>query len=164
MSRAEFWETCFTETFEYPDPTQIDVTQSGWCLHYISSTFLDGWINYVEPVKAFVVSRYADDFQTVKAQLAAWEAKPPYHTKLGTLGDDVLLLAKDKSGRYWFFHFDNDDSDCSIGVLAANVGDRAVTMFAEYAADAAKDFAGSYGGTGEALEIAPSFIRGWVQW
>lgn len=163
MSRADFWE-CFSNSTEYPDPTQIDMTRSGWCMHYISSTFLDGWINYVEPVRAFVVSRYADDFSDVKATLAAWTANPPYHTEMSKLGDDVLLLAKDKASRYWFFHFDNDVSDCSIGVLDAEASARAVDAFAAYAASAARDFQKSYGGTGEALDIPLSLLMGWVKW
>lgn len=157
------FKDCFYNTFEYPDPTQIDVTQSGWLLDYISSTFLDGWINYVKPVRVFVLSRYAEDFQAVKATLAAWEVKPPFHTKLSSLGDDVIVLAKDKTGRYWFFHFDCDVSDCSIGVFDA-AGAEADIIFDKYVRDCAEDYARGYGGTGEALEIPLSCIRGWVSW
>jgi hypothetical protein len=162
------FQDCFPESYEYPDPTAIDVTQSGWRLDYISSTFLDGWINYVTVVRAFVVSRYAEDFGDVKAKLVAWVADPPSHTKLRALGDDVLVLAQDKQGRHWFFHFDCDVSDCSIGVADPTAGGlRRIDVpeaFTAYAQAFAKDYGVEYGGTAEAVEILPTLIRGWVSW
>lgn len=157
---------CFTDKDQYRDPTTVNVTEPGWLIDYISSTFLNGWINYVTPVKAFVVSRYAEDFGAVKAKLASWEESKPYHTKLCELGDDVALLGQDKRGRYWYFYFDNDTSDCSIGVLDIEAGgltgDQIVKAFDEHVQGIADRCERAYGGTGEALEIPLSCIKGWV--
>lgn len=159
------FEDFFHDTFEYPDPTEHDLSKAGWRFDYISSTFLNGWINYVKPVSAFVMSRYAEDFSTVKAKLAEWESKPPYHTKLHDLGDDVHILARDKGGKFWCFEYDCDTSDCSVGVL--DVGDAAeadvIEAFAVHVRNRAEHCARGYEhATGEALPIASTLLRGWV--
>lgn len=153
----------FPHAIEYPDPTEIDMTAKGWRFDYISSTFLNGWINYVRPVRAFVVSRYD---ATSKSKLEEWIATPPHDTQLGDLGDDVFILARDDDARrLWFFWFDCDVSDCSIGCLDVDPGDHgaAEEAFVEYVGERGADFKIGYGGCGEAVEIPLVCIRGWVQ-
>lgn len=151
------FDTYFHETVEYPDPTAHDLTKSGWRFDYVSSTFLNGWINYVKPISAFVVSRYSDDFPSVIAHVESWKASPPPHTNFGELDDDVYVLAKDESGRLWCFEFDCDVSDCSIGVLDLGADTEAVAIasFVAYAQSRARR-------PEEAIEIPTSVIRGWV--
>lgn len=158
------FEDRFPDAQEYGDPASVNMTEQGWRLDYISSTFLDGWINYVEPVSAFVVSRYSENFANVKAKLEEWATKPPPHTKLGELDDDVFILARTQTGHLWFFWFDCDVSDCSIGCLDVDPDDHgdAKQAFVEYVSDRAKSFQSGYGGTGEAVPIPLSSIRGWV--
>lgn len=55
MIRANFLRR-FDFDGDYVDPTTIDI-QGSWKINYISSTFLNGWINYVEPVRVVVLAR-----------------------------------------------------------------------------------------------------------
>lgn len=119
----------FDDNVEYPKDVAHNTLPYGtiWC--YISSTFLNGLVNYVKPISCFVIDRYTSP-QTVisnehgrKSELikSIIEGKKVYHTNLHMFQDDFIILSKieneenDGKGRYMFFWFDCDVSDCCIG-------------------------------------------------
>lgn len=130
-----------------------------WC--YVSSSYLDGFINYVEIVKGFVISHYrgwdkplrtpvkidirvAGEWRamgfTTKREIfnAVTTQAAVIHPKLSDFKDDVLILAKafnvDKNEFCWVFYwYDCDVSDCSIGRFKTKDPDSAVIeKFTEY--------------------------------
>jgi len=134
-----FVETYFKTTIEYPRNILADPLPMNTLREYISSTFLDGFINYVEIKKAFVIGRYTkwdeepdNDIHIMEpAGSREWKTFKPktkleafnlltekdrvFHSNLDTaFSDDVLLLAKD-SDVWVFFWYDRDCSDSCIG-------------------------------------------------
>lgn len=135
----------FDHSIDYPSDVTHNPIPYGtvWC--YISSSFLNGMINYVKPISCFVLDRYTADDEKVFAEVynkrkpggrqgrVRWEGtkkelieavvsgeKEMFHTDIGCFGDDFVLLAevegeRDGKGRYAFFWFDCDVSDCCIG-------------------------------------------------
>lgn len=113
----------FDMDIEYPSHVAIDILPWNTLWQYISSTFLNGLINYVKPIKIFVLGRYRGwddecdkegdcklrahiqeppgsgnwiDFVGTKAQVFECATEPGrlYHTNLNMFGDDVLVLAR----------------------------------------------------------------------
>jgi len=134
----------FTDRIEYPDDVAENPLPVGTLWEYVSHIILNGFINYVKPVKWYVLDRYEEEGDTISSipvqdkGAPGWKKwsgtkkelisvlnsgeKEAYHFNLGNFSDDVLLLAeseqrnKDKfSNRYFFFWFDCDVSDCFIG-------------------------------------------------
>ena len=134
----------FDDNIDYPNEVAHNPLPYGtvWC--YISSTFLNGFINYVKPIKVYQIDRYEceDEPKEVKCRykgdnytnwekitvtkselrkLVVGEKIKFMHTDLGIFGDDITLLTEiesnkeDDKGRYMFFWFDYDVSDCCIG-------------------------------------------------
>jgi len=101
---------------DYPDPTNglLPINQQYF---YISSIFLDGWINYVTIIKAFLITNYEPYDNNLKSLENFNDINFNHiHTKINKFfDDDVALLAKSKSGQFWFFYYDQDCSDCIIG-------------------------------------------------
>lgn len=119
----------------------------GTLITSISSTFLNGFLNYVEPISVFVLDRYSPSnkiltdkdfnvynkyggftewhkFEGTKQELInsiVSGKKGMFHTKISCFSDDIILLAQipinepDGKGRYIFFWFDSDVSDCTVG-------------------------------------------------
>lgn len=151
------------ENFEYPHPA-VQPLVPGVCFSYISTTFLNGWINYTgKVVRAYLLERYYDpeeDEETNEQRLAKWHADPPYHADLGKLGDDVLLLTKDEGGKWWFYWFDCDVSDSGIGILDTEDDEATIiAAFDEFVAERQRYIKPE----GKALLIGPTTIRGWVK-
>jgi hypothetical protein len=147
---------------EYPRPA-VEPLKPGVFWSYISSTFLNGWINYTgDAVRAYLMERYYSperNDETNAESLARWHADPPFHSKLGELGDDVILVTKDEGGKWWVYWFDCDVSDCCIGILDTADDDAAVlAAFDEWIAVRQVDLRPE----GKALPIEPKSIRGWV--
>lgn len=98
---------------------------------YVSSTFLNGLVNYVDNIKAaFVSFEYCTDY-TDKNGWHSHEEKYGeiirhldimtdnrynqwYHTRLGDIGGCVLLIGELEDS-WVIFEYDMDVSDCSIG-------------------------------------------------
>ena len=164
----------FTSTVEYPRDVAENPLPFGTQYNYISSSFLDGFINYVTPVKAYVLARYVgwdeeswieannedDEFNTRDAT-GKWEkfkpkSKDELFIRMTTKGaissphldydfqDDVLILSRAGkrsiptiAGLYtsiwYFFWYDRDCSDCSIGRFSTTDSDEIVIkLFSEY--------------------------------
>jgi len=79
----------FDETVEYPQDIALNPVPMNtlWC--YVSSTFLNGFINHVTPLKVFVLDRYEPD-KTEKIK----KLKRQIHTKLSQFGDDIIILSE----------------------------------------------------------------------
>ena len=131
----------FTNTIEYPKNILEDVLPWNEEWIYVSSTFLNGFINYATPISAFMLDRYvemdeksktgfvahlrSDDYRYewydktfyTKRDLFEAATKPGviYHTDMNILRDDVLILSKINDGMYIYFWYDMDVSDCAIG-------------------------------------------------
>ena len=122
---------------------------------YISSTFLNGWINYTGLVKrAWLVTRYREHVDNVAA-LTKWQADPPFHADLSKLGDDVHLLTKDETGGWWYFWYDKDCSDCAIARFKTEDGDATVL-------DTFDEFVRAAQGKKGMQQIEVNTIKGWV--
>lgn len=124
-NKKTIWQY-FDENIEYPRKLALDPIPYGTVWTYVSSTFLNGFINYVEPIKCYVIDRYTSDDKNVgdkeyitkgdlKKKIIAGELDV-YHTDLSSFEDDIIMLADiGEKGHYMFFWFDMDVSDCSIG-------------------------------------------------
>lgn len=139
MKKNEIWDY-FNENIDYPSDVALNPIPYGTVWNYISSTFLNGFVNYVKPIACFVLDRYAEDNELVgernftvcnKGEFGKWhkwegtkkeliesivnETKEMGHTKLDCFGDDIVILAEIETDKYMFFWYDMDCSDCSIG-------------------------------------------------
>jgi len=139
-NKATFFIDYFEDLIEYPDDIASNPLPINTLYAYVSSAFLNGFINYVEIIKAFVLGRYMkwdDDF--VKYEIYTIDKKGQWrtshsktkraaynklvkkgavhHSRLNTaFGDDIVILAETgKKDIYYFFWYDCDCSDCKIG-------------------------------------------------
>lgn len=134
---------------DYVDPTdanKFDIRSTGWVINYISSIFLNGWINYVEPVRAFVIQRYEDDYYALNTRVEQWNKKERHHTQLNFFEDDVLLLARSEIGDWWYFWFDCDVSDCCIGKFKDDPNIDIPTEFEKFVSERVEDLKNYHGG------------------
>lgn len=138
------FENYFGSTEDYPENLAIYPLRKNILYNYVSSSYLDGFINYVKPIKAFVLNRCVDWNDNIYAELdilyrgkekiqltenntklEVYEEliKPDVtNDELWVFNDDVVILANalDKiTGKifYFFFWFDIDTSDCSIAKI-----------------------------------------------
>lgn len=138
----------FNDNIEYPREVAFNPIPYNTVWTYISVTFLNGFINYVNPIKCYLIDRYTPDnenINSVKYQIEdsyEWltfdgtkgelkdkilkEEIKLYHTELSCFSDDIIILSeiehneKDGLNRFMFFWFDMDVSDCSIGRIETN--------------------------------------------
>lgn len=80
------------------------------CYQYVSYTYLNGLINYVEKYEAIMIERYEHWWDERKK----YETKYEFHTKFSNFPDDIIVFAESDND-YWFFWGDCDCSDCKIG-------------------------------------------------
>ena len=177
----KFIKTYFQETKDYPDVFAGEILPDGTMYEYISTTFLNGFINYVEIQKAFLLARYArwndqdtdlgtreisirdggkwtkftgtkeENFQKLIAPGAT------FHSKLNDLSDDVVILAKTKNTNEWvYFWFDCDCSDSCIGRFSTEDADEVVI-------EAFSESCLSFSDNGEkSREIPLHYFKGWI--
>lgn len=173
-----FIDKYFSSYEEYPDPAE-SMLEIGLYHEYVSSTFLNGWINYVDIIAARLITRYNEKgYQGNVDDLNHFndDSTDTYHTKLGNFfNDDVFILAKNRPSRwydnvkpvYWFFWFDRDVSDCCIGRFHAKGSseDEVIKDFIEYANYSSRDLSVGYAASKEpvdSLEINVKKLRGWI--
>jgi len=114
----EMWDL-FDESYDYPQNIAEDGIPEDTLYNYVSSTLLNGYINYVEPILAVMVERYGTEDEVSNYQTDIDIFNKIYHSNFSNLRDDVLIIAKTDSF-YWFFWYDKDCSDCSIGRFTKN--------------------------------------------
>lgn len=152
----------FQSQEEYPEPTESMLCLGLW-YEYISNSFLDGWINYVELKEGRLLTRYQERDENLKAAEKFNEAKE-YHTRLGEqLGDDVLILARSKTkqgieSHWWAFWFDRDSSDCCIGRFETTDSDEdVIASFIKYADECSAEHSQT-----TSIKLEPKAFRGWI--
>jgi len=187
----------FDDQVEYPKKVVDNPIPYGVVWKYISSTFLNGIINYVNPISCYVINRYTkedylltedkvsvrnkggfDDwynFEGTKKELidtiVDGEKIEMYHTDLSCFNDDLIIIARvnDKcDGKYIFFWFDMDVSDCCVGKFETKDSEEEIIQSVEnwLTEDFVKnknheelhdeDSSGYH-------KLPLSFIRGWVK-
>lgn len=111
----------FFKLFKYNEEYPENIAERGapqdTLYEYVSTTFLNGFINYVKIFFVCVIERYViwdenpDCFE-------AWNGvAKDFHPDYSHIGDDVLILAESPNS-FWFFWSDQDSSDCMIGRFA----------------------------------------------
>jgi hypothetical protein len=173
----EFWEY-FYETIDYPKIGQIDeILPIGTLYRFVSSTFLNGFINYsTESIRsAFVAARYkfwhalmedekGEGVTKANKYRQVIESGNGFHSDLSCLEDDVIVLCKTQETRdgwavgvWWFYWFDQDVSDCSIGRFSTDDSDEVVVnKFNEMVLRNASEL-------GMPKPLPRSFFSGWVR-
>jgi len=139
MKTKKIWDY-FDNNIEYPHDVAENPIPYGDVWTYISSTFLNGFVNYMTPICCYVVNRYTREDEDIsdrnvsvcnKGKFGNWEKfkgtkkelidlivsgeKEMYHTELNCFHDDIIIVGEIGEGKYMFFWFDCDVSDCSIG-------------------------------------------------
>ena len=111
------FEDYFKTHQEYPNPTELDILPVNCQYLYITNTFLNGFINYVTIIKAFLITRYEPFSKNLKSVLIFHdESINKVHTNINKFfNDDIVILAVSDFGDFWYFYYDQDTSDCSIG-------------------------------------------------
>jgi len=142
-TKKTIWDY-FEDNIEYPSEVAHNPIPYGTIWTYVSSTFLNGFINYVNPIGCYLIDRYTPDNENISDRCISYQKKDDnkwlkfdgtkgelkdkilsgefkmYHTKLDCFGDDIVILSEietenEVTGKYMFFWFDMDCSDCSIG-------------------------------------------------
>lgn len=106
------------DDLDYPDREDlVSGLKDGTMYWYVSSTYLNGYINYVDIIAAYMVRHYMDENQWASA-CELIDAGSEAHTDVSDCSkyDDILILSK--SGDYYIiFWSDCDCSDCCIGKI-----------------------------------------------
>lgn len=200
MAKKTIWDY-FDDNIDYPNEVVHNPIPYGtvWC--YISSTFLNGIINYVKPISCFVLDRYTADDENVSdrnftvcnkgefGKCHKWEGtkkelikaittgeKEMYHTDMNCFGDDIALLAEietneeDGKGRYMFFWFDCDVSDCCIGKFeTTDTKEEVVQSMINWLDESKEENKGKTveegydNGIVNYSELPISFLKGWLK-
>jgi len=105
----------FQHIEEYPDNIAEQGIPNNTLFEFVSSSFLNGFINYTEPFWGCVIERYKvwKDIDMDMWKKYLFDPLPP-HAHLDYFDDDVLILSE-TANCFWFFWFDCDVSDCQIG-------------------------------------------------
>lgn len=103
----------FEHSEEYPKGVAERGVENNTMYSYISNTFVNGFVNYIEIFWSCVIERYEVwDMEVVNQTVQA--ASSHVHTDYKGYGDDCLLLGETENC-YWLIWFDLDVSDCMIG-------------------------------------------------
>ena len=110
----------FESSVEYPsheELCELGVPQ-GTLFDYVASTYLDGFVNYLEPFTCYIILDYDEQVDDDYLTELTREASSPrgYNTTLSNLEHDVIILGE-TANSFWFLWYDPDTSDCSIGRL-----------------------------------------------
>lgn len=127
----DFIDRYFPDSVDYPRDMPWNFRPNVYYC-YVSSTLLDGFINYVKIKAAGVITRYVgpDEIESYDGKVGTSKqvkleqfnaGLSGYHTNLGQFGDDVMVIGRisdqdgEQSDEWAFFWFDQDVSDCCIG-------------------------------------------------
>lgn len=163
----------FFEDEKYGNPYKDSpVFKENTLYQYVPSSVLNGVINHVQILSANVISRYAipdneatDDTNeltrsALKRKVKEFnEKEAEYHTNLDQFGDDVLILGYiEDNETYWYFWFDQDVSDCFIGMFQTVIKqEEVINSYKEYIKTLPVDT-----DCHETYSLNLDNIRGWV--
>ena len=149
---------------EYPERKLLlnGVKQdSKYC--YVSNTYLNGFINYVDIISAAMIYDYAgeDEWNTFCENVD--NLKDKYHTNVSDSDkfDTIVILGKSEDS-YWIFVSDRDNSDCSITRLykeAFKNDDKAIKCFKASLSIFAEQV---HPDDAKFKEIPTEYFKGWV--
>lgn len=178
----------FLDYFKHSIDYTVDMVSGpiacGVLNRFVSSSFLNGFINYVTPVKAFVVSHYYrwdepmdhiisiqnppgsskwKDFKCTTKEDAYKEliiAGTTFHSLCDKhFNDDVAILTKcgklDIRNCYLFFYYDLDSFDCSLGRFSTEDDEPLVI-------ERFNLFIKSLSSVDKPREIPLSYFNGWI--
>ncbi|MCK9528998.1 MAG: hypothetical protein M0R77_00315 [Gammaproteobacteria bacterium] len=178
-----FTDSFFDNFIDYPGwNISENPLPLGTLYDYISSTFLDGFINYVNIKKAYLIQRYRspgdiipleqlqpyrqsnsvvlpDRDLTVEEVFELYTQKDiNIHTKISTFRDDVVILSQALSNpKCWiYFYYDMDCSDCSIGRFETDEPEEVVIVKLEQHLESFNNTKGPF------KEIPLHFFKGWI--
>jgi len=97
---------------EYPDNLAERGVPQGTSYDFVSSTFLDGFINYVKIFAAFILDPPYGGLGEYKEDIE--QALNETHTKFRDFGLLEVILLAETENSFWLFWYDPDVSDCSI--------------------------------------------------
>lgn len=110
----------FEEEYEYPSNEQLlHGIQQGVLFSYVASTYLQGFINYVDIEAAVLLNRYSETDEEFQKQIDSIKKEVAEQNEVHTYlydYDDILILGK-TDDMYIVFWSDGDVSDCNIGGL-----------------------------------------------
>ena len=140
----------YMDTIEYPsNELLVEGVKDGTSFDYVATTYLNGFINYVQIIDAYMIRRYktlekylVEKYGTYDQSIIegnvdpnnlTWERSCRLIDDLSESGnfhfthsankfDDMLILAK-QAGSYWIFWTDCDCSDSCIGRLPLSTFD-----------------------------------------
>lgn len=175
------------DTIEFPGSRKITnplAMNEFWT--YVGSPYLNGFINEVKILKAFWIDRYYDPSEgpieisyqrenkwdkrnftekDLAIDFMSNKVNGFFHTKIGELSDDCVLIAtvEDDPNQYVVFWFDLDVSDCSIGRFKTDiVREEVLSDFSQWAAGLSEDNQEN-GLTGQRTrEIPLRWFSGWI--
>lgn len=167
MDKENFANRYFNDEYHYISPYRLEQPfKDGDFYNYVSHTVLDGVINYVTPIKIFLLDRYTTDLEKRQQLLNKFHNEPETHTSFSMLEDDVLILAhEDDSNYYWFFWSDCDCSDCEIGRFkTTDSREEVIESFTEWVKGRQINYCSKYHPEreGKVEEVDCSKVRGWV--
>lgn len=122
----------------YPDDERLVNPADEFYYTYVSSTYLDGFINYVKPERIFAELAYYDppdegpggydirgsgsmsppqeETDTMYQQMKErFEGK--FHSKFGGAGDYNFFIFCSSREHWWMFYYDQDCSDCKLAKI-----------------------------------------------
>lgn len=166
-NKENFMNEYFSDEYEHLPPYKtMEPFKNGIYYNYVSNTLLNGVINYVKPIKVYLMDRYTENLLKRHNAIRRFNTDPEFHTNLGAFEDDIILLAyEEESGFYWVFWFDCDSSDCSIGRFTTEDSkEEVVESFTQWVLERQKNFCDYYhsGREGMAVELNCENIKGWV--
>lgn len=113
-----------SEAEEYPGAKLLNGLEHGVFYCYVSSSYLEGIVNYTKPIAGVLLERYNVLNRTKAESIIDTRVKKGIgHPSLEAFEDDVLLLCTPDStseadgdpNEYYVFWFDRDVSDCCVG-------------------------------------------------
>ena len=104
----------FDEEYEYPTQEQLlHGIQSGVLFSYVASTYLQGFINYVDIEAAVLLNRYSETDEEFQSEIEKIEKEVAEQNEVHTYlydYDDILILGK-TDDMYIVFRSDGDVSN-----------------------------------------------------
>lgn len=163
----------FPDSQEFPGGNYLrdEILPFGELWEYVSSSFLNGFINCGKPILATVVSRYnkADEvlefsdsnYQTKRQAISNFLSNSKFHAPL-SFGDDIWIVSKvenDNGHYYIFFWCDCDVSDCCVGRFKTKDSEEEVK---KYFLSEANRFSQNENGE-NSIEIPVNTLKGWLK-
>lgn len=110
--------------YERPTGEQIFCVKPDTSYLYVSSTYCDGLVNYLDNVRAYALRRYTDEEEFHDAiestkHLPEWGNGSWYHTAFSRfIPDNILVTGEirhyEGEGDYFAIYYDQDVSDCCL--------------------------------------------------